>query len=145
MVKLLLVMRGIERVALSFGLSIAVVPLIELILNYMLWGITLQSVLYSIAIFTPAMSTIGWLRRKRLPEQERVDIEFQLKLPGWGGSTLKIALLYLAAIATAELITAVVNPLGGIILHIMLLLGLVSHASFSANNPQHKLYLVLAL
>lgn len=67
---------GIERVALSFGLSIAVVPLIGLILNYMPWGITLQSVLYSIATFTLTMSTIGWLRRKRLPEQERFDIEF---------------------------------------------------------------------
>ncbi|MFP3976163.1 MAG: DUF1616 domain-containing protein, partial [Dehalococcoidia bacterium] len=29
---------GIERVALSFGLSIAVVPLIGLVLNYTPWG-----------------------------------------------------------------------------------------------------------
>ncbi|MDH4300312.1 MAG: DUF1616 domain-containing protein, partial [Dehalococcoidia bacterium] len=32
---------GVERVALSFGLSIAVVPLVGLILNYTPWGIRL--------------------------------------------------------------------------------------------------------
>jgi len=58
---------------------------------------------------------------------------------------LKTAILYLAAITAAELITALVNPLGGIIFHIVLLLGLVSHASFTARHPQHKLYLALAL
>ncbi len=58
---------------------------------------------------------------------------------------MKIALLYLAAIAAAELVVALVNPLGGIVLHIVLLLGFVSHASFAARHPQHKLYLALAL
>ena len=38
---------SIERVALSFGLSIAVVPLIGLILNYTPWGIRLPSLLPS--------------------------------------------------------------------------------------------------
>ncbi len=76
---------GIERVALSFGMSIAVVVLIGLILNYTLWGLTLESTLYSIASFIFAMSIIAWVRRKRLEEEERFDIEFQLRLPGWGG------------------------------------------------------------
>ena len=34
-------MSGIERVALSFGLSITVVPIIGLVLNYTPWGIRL--------------------------------------------------------------------------------------------------------
>lgn len=34
---------GIERLALSFGLSIAVVPLIGLALNYMPWGMSKPS------------------------------------------------------------------------------------------------------
>ncbi len=58
---------------------------------------------------------------------------------------MKIALCYLVAIAAAELVVALVNPLGGIILHIVLLLGLVSHASFVARHPRHKFYLALAL
>src|SRR5574337_2061409 len=33
---------GVERVALSLGLSLAVVPLIGLVLNYTLWGIRLK-------------------------------------------------------------------------------------------------------
>ncbi len=58
---------------------------------------------------------------------------------------MKIALLYLVAIAAAELITALVNPLGGIVFHIVLLLGLISHASLAYRHPQHRLYLALAL
>ncbi|GAH60338.1 unnamed protein product, partial [marine sediment metagenome] len=76
---------GIERVALSFGMSIAVVPLIGLILNYTWWGITLEPTLYSIASFIFVVSIIAWVRRRRLPEEERFNIEFQLRLPGWGG------------------------------------------------------------
>ncbi len=77
-------MGGIERVALSFGLSIAVVPLIGLILNYTPWGIRMESVLYSVASFVFVTSIIAWLRRGRLPEPERFGIEFQMRLPGWG-------------------------------------------------------------
>ncbi len=51
---------GIERVALSFGLSIAVVPLIGLGLNYTPWGIRLAPVLVSLIIFIVAVSGIAW-------------------------------------------------------------------------------------
>jgi len=56
---------GIERIALSFGLSIAVVPLIGLGLNYTPWGIRLVPVLISLSAFTVAMSLIAIDRRKR--------------------------------------------------------------------------------
>lgn len=75
-----------ERVALSFGISIAVVPLIGLILNYTPWGIRLEPVLYSVASFIFITSVVAWLRRRRLPEQERFSIEFQMRIPGWGGA-----------------------------------------------------------
>ena len=77
---------GIERVALSFGISIAVVPLIGLILNYTPVGIKLEPVLYSVAFFIFATSIIAWVRRKVLSEGERFNIEFRWRLPGWGGS-----------------------------------------------------------
>ena len=79
-------MGGIERVALSLGMSLAVVVLIGLILNYTPWGITLDSVLYSLASFILAMSIIAWVRRKRLTEWDRFNIEFKFRLLGWGGS-----------------------------------------------------------
>ncbi len=77
-------MGGIERVALSFGLSIAVVPLIGLILNYTPWGIRLEPILYSVASFILIASIIAWLRRRRLTEHERFAIQFQVTMPGWG-------------------------------------------------------------
>jgi uncharacterized membrane protein len=78
---------GIERVALSFGLSIAVVPLIGLIFNYTPWGIRLEPILYSVAFFIFIMSVIAWLRRNRLPREERFGISFSLNFPGWVGSS----------------------------------------------------------
>ncbi|WP_342765070.1 DUF1616 domain-containing protein [Methanolobus sp.] len=57
---------GIERIALSFGLSIAVVPLIGLLLNYTPWGIKLLPVLVSLTVFTLAMVLIAIHRRRAL-------------------------------------------------------------------------------
>ncbi len=68
---------GIERVALSFGLSIAVVPLMGLGLNYTPWGIRLTPVVVSISIFTLAMSAVSYLRRTSLPSDERFSVEFR--------------------------------------------------------------------
>jgi uncharacterized membrane protein len=79
---------GIERVALSLGLSIAVTPLIGLILNYTPLGIRLESVLYSLFFFIFVTSLIAWLRRRRLPEAERFSFELHLALSAlWRGGT----------------------------------------------------------
>ncbi len=67
---------GIERAALSFGLSIAVTPLIGLALNYTPWGIRLDPILVSLTIFTLAMATIAFLRRRRLPDEEKFFVPF---------------------------------------------------------------------
>nr|WP_321498030.1 DUF1616 domain-containing protein [uncultured Methanolobus sp.] len=57
---------GIERVALSFGLSIAVVPLIGLGLNYTPWGIRLVPILVFLTNFTILMSIVAVYRREAL-------------------------------------------------------------------------------
>jgi len=59
---------GIERIALSFGLSIAVVPLIGLGLNYTPWGIRLVPVLISLSVFTLVMAAVAAWRRKGLED-----------------------------------------------------------------------------
>lgn len=95
---------GIERVALSFGVSIAVVPLIGFILNYTWWGITLESVLYSMAAFILAVSIIAWVRRRRIEEEERFGLEFQLRMPGWaGGAGDKVLLVILIIVLAGAL------------------------------------------
>ncbi|MDD1760072.1 MAG: DUF1616 domain-containing protein, partial [Methanothrix sp.] len=71
---------GIERLALSFGLSIAVVPLIGLGLNYTPWGIRLTPVVISLALFTLAMTAIARWRRQSLLEEERFSVEFRKNL-----------------------------------------------------------------
>lgn len=53
----------LERLALSIGLSLAVVPLIGLILNYTPWGIRLAPVTISLAIFSEIMAVISLIRK----------------------------------------------------------------------------------
>jgi len=92
-------LEAIERVALSFGLSIAVVPLIGLLLNYTPWGIRLEPVLYSVTSFIFITSIVAWLRRKGLPEQERFGIKLQWKAPGWGRGALDRVLSIILVVA----------------------------------------------
>ena len=62
---------GIERIALSFGLSIAVVPLLGLALNYTPFGIRLVPVLVVLSMFTVLLAVVACVRRLGLPEGER--------------------------------------------------------------------------
>jgi uncharacterized membrane protein len=71
---------GIERVALSFGLSIAVVPLIGLGLNYTPWGIRLVPVVISLCVFTLMMALAAQLRRSSLDQEVRFSVEFRQSL-----------------------------------------------------------------
>lgn len=71
---------SIERIALSFGLSIAVVPLIGLGLNYTPFGIRLSPVLFSLAVVTIALAVGAALRRRRVPAGEAFAVEFRATL-----------------------------------------------------------------
>jgi uncharacterized membrane protein len=105
---------GIERVALSFGLSFAVVALLGLILNYTPWGIRLESLLYTTALFILIMSVVAWFRRRRLVEEGRFNVEFSVTLPGWEKSvwdrTLTIVLVLVVLGAIGMLIYVIATP-----------------------------------
>jgi hypothetical protein len=58
-------MDTLERVALSIGLSLAIVPLIGLVLNYTPWGIRLEPIMVSMAVFAEAMAVAVVVRRFR--------------------------------------------------------------------------------
>jgi len=62
---------GIERTALSFGLSIALVPLTGLALNYTPWGIRLDPVIISLSLLTIGLCLTAQYRRARLLPEER--------------------------------------------------------------------------
>ena len=68
---------GIERVALSFGLSIAIVPLIGLILNFTPWGIRLVPVVTAVAGFTLGCVVVAARRRWALPPDERFAVPYR--------------------------------------------------------------------
>jgi len=73
--------RGIdflERVTLSFGFSIAIIPLIGLGLNYSSWGIRLESILLCIFIFIICVSVLGIYRWFNIDSDERFRIQFDL-------------------------------------------------------------------
>jgi uncharacterized membrane protein len=58
----------IERIALSFGLSIAVTPLIGLGLNYTPFGIRLDPILVSVSAFNMLLCAIAYWRRTKASE-----------------------------------------------------------------------------
>ena len=58
-------MDTLERVALSIGLSLAVVPLIGLVLNYTPWGIRLEPIMVSLALFSEVMALVCVVRKFR--------------------------------------------------------------------------------
>lgn len=68
---------GIERVALSFGLSIAVVPLIGLVLNFTPWGIRLAPIMVAVSGFTIGMITLAASRRWALPVEDRFTVPYR--------------------------------------------------------------------
>lgn len=66
---------GLERLALSFGISVAVVLLIGLALDFLPWGIKLTPILYSVATFILLASVIAWIRARRLERGQRSDAD----------------------------------------------------------------------
>ena len=106
-------LNDIERFALSFGLSIAIVPLIGLALNYTPWGIRLYPILISLFIFIFTMSVIGWFRNRKLFEEERIALHLNLKFPSlahlWSGQSLRDKII------TAVLMVLVIGAVGTLV------------------------------
>jgi uncharacterized membrane protein len=97
---------GIERVALSFGLSIVVVSLVGLILNYTPWGIKLYPILISLAFFIVVISIVAWYRRRKLAQVQGFTISFRLDLASWRAQNLVDRVL------TIILVVAILGAIG---------------------------------
>ena len=106
----------IERIALSFGLSIAIVPLIGLGLNYTPWGIRLQPILLSLFIFIVGVGSIAIYRWTKTNTSERFTLGLDLSVPKVERRIDKALILILGAaiiIAVTSLIYVVVVPKTG--------------------------------
>lgn len=89
----------LERLLLSLAMSLVIVSLIGLILNYTPLGIRLEPMLYSTASFIFITSAIAWLKRRRLSGGERFGTEFYIILPSWRAGIGDKALSIILALA----------------------------------------------
>lgn len=104
-------LRLVERVALSFGLSIAVVVLMGLMLHYT-WGLGLYPIVVSLAVFIFVTSIIAWYRRRRLPAEEGFSIRLNTDFLRWRATSRLNRVL---AIVLSAFILGVVGTLAYVI------------------------------
>jgi uncharacterized membrane protein len=71
----------IERIALSLGISIAIVPLMGMALNYSPWGIELQPIILSLEAFILIMGSIAIIRWYRTPPSNRNTLHISISFP----------------------------------------------------------------
>jgi uncharacterized membrane protein len=72
-----------ERAGLSLGLSIAVVPLIALALDYSPWGVHLHSIIASVSLFIVLAATTAAVRRRMLPIDQAFSVTVDVPLSQW--------------------------------------------------------------
>lgn len=97
---------GSEKLFLSFGLSLAVVPLICLILNFTS-GLTLNFALYSLTGFVIVFSIIAFIRQFGLPDNEKDCLIISFS---WfrGKSIAEIFLFFVIALVACGTISVLV-------------------------------------
>jgi uncharacterized membrane protein len=107
----------VQRVALSVAFSIIVSPAVGFALNF-LWKIELWPVLVGITAVTAVMSALAWIRRRSIPEEERLEIVLTPPFQAGGRFSalnkmlsMVLVLAFLAAIVTLALVVA--NPKEG--------------------------------
>ncbi len=108
---------GIERTTLIFILSIVIVPLIGIIVNYTPWGITLGSTVFSVALFVFSTSILALRRMSKLSAHECLAIEFNLTMPIHRNSSLErifiIASVIVVLVALGTLVYVVTASKSG--------------------------------
>jgi len=115
---------GIGRVALSIGLSIAIVPLLGFALNYTPWGIRLDSIAVTLLAFGLAVGLTAQFRRRELPEESRFAIPLatcrdSIREEFSGGSVsrfdrvLNVALIAAVLVAAATTVFIIAVPKEG--------------------------------
>jgi len=104
-----------RRVAFSLGLSVVVLPLIGLVLNYTPWGIDPLPMLTGTSLFVLATSAVAWYRQQALPEAERLRFALRAGPSGWTeasglGKTLGIIAVVAVLTAAGSLSYAISTP-----------------------------------
>ncbi len=99
----------VERLALSLGLSVAVVPLIGLVLNFT-WGVRPYPMLTALLIFIATMCCVALYRRWQITPEQRFDLPLE-DLAVWARRSWRSDDRWGKAL-TLGLVVAVVGTLG---------------------------------
>jgi uncharacterized membrane protein len=127
---------GLERIALSLGLSIAITPLIGLILNYTYdWapdtlGIRLVPILVSQYAFILIVGIVALVKRGKVPPEDRFAISLDLSFPEDHTRTdkaLTIGIVIMMVLSVGMLVYIIVVPRQG-----------ESFTEFYILGPNHK-------
>ena len=114
---------AVERVSLSFALSIAIVALLVIGVSLSPVGITVQSTMVTISLFTLIVSAVAGIRRMRLPVAERFRVPIRRALASGSAAVfrtdsraeaiLNVALAVAIVLAMGTLTFAVLAPPSG--------------------------------
>lgn len=113
---------GVERAALSFGLSIAVLPALAFATEYLYGGYDLVGVLMVLTSFVVLAFAVGVVRRWRTPVEDRYDPTPGAWLAGRRAEldrsngwelALNVALVAVVVISSSMLVVAVIAPQDG--------------------------------
>ena len=97
----------LERIGLSFGASVAIVPLIGLVLNFSPWGIHLQPLLLLVSVFIFSVGLIAVYRWFATIPEERFCVSFKLSFPSFEDRVDKVLSLVLAVLIIISVILLV--------------------------------------
>ena len=129
----------IGRIALSFGLSLAVVPLLGLLLNFTPWGVRFVPMVAAIALFTIGVGYAAHWRRMRLPQERRLSLTLDVPTPDWKAyrpvdKFLTVTLAASTVVAAGTLAYVVTTPGPGERFTEFFILGPSGNASDYPNN-----------
>jgi uncharacterized membrane protein len=98
---------NLERLGLTFGMSLIIVTFIGLILNFTPWGIRLEPIIISISAFILVTSCIALIRDKEL------RLTKELTIAGWGHDPFEnsVSVLLIAGIIGALVVLGYVVAL----------------------------------
>lgn len=108
----------IERIALSIGLSIAIVPLLGLLLNFTILGIRFEPIVAFIAAFSGGVGLLAYWRRLGLAPADRLSATVVVSMGSWKEESrldkaLTVALVASIVIAAGVTAYVVVTPRPG--------------------------------
>jgi uncharacterized membrane protein len=101
-------MDGIERIALSFGLSLVIIPIIGLFLNYTPSGIRLNPIVTILTIFTAIIVLIAQYRRSLIESDKRFTVPFRKMLAGFKVNLLEANQSFMDRFLSFILIVAII-------------------------------------